>query len=473
MRTIDLIIVFIYVLAMLGIGVYSRTQVKSMDDFMLGGRRFKKFALIGTIMATMVGSGMTMGAVGTVYKGDIPGVFWMYLGFGLGLLLFAFLAGKVRATQKRTMAEVIGQGFGKSPRIVAAIIVIAYAIGLVAINIAGLRTLIIAIFGESLTLSIPVVTVLAAAIAIIYTSLGGFYAVVITDQIQLVIMLVGVFVLGPIIGLSNAGGFGEIANAYKSVNIDFFNIMPAEFLSWGGLGIFLAYFFAVPGDPTMPQRALASKDTKSAKTAFLVSGVMGLLFGAVLIIIGGSAFTLLPGIESGDTVLPSFILSYYPPVIAGITIAGAAAAVMSSFDSFLILATSHTAYDLGRTINPDLSENTIKKAMPILTIAIGLIGIIIALYITSLFNYLWMLFSLVGASLIPAFVGSLFFKSKVSDIGLSASMIAGLAITGYGYATWNEAVLLFGDPLTTGLICATIALVAFSFIGKKGVVKSS
>lgn len=473
MRTIDFVILFIYLSGMIGVGIWARKRIKNMDDFMLGGRRFNLLALVGTIVATMVGSGMTIGSVGKSYSGNTIEVFWMYLGFALGLFGFAFMVKKIRTTKLRTMGEVIGQGFGKGPRLVTSFIIIAYATGLVAINIAGLRTLILAVFGESLTISLPLATVIAALIAISYTTLGGFYAVVITDQIQFIIMLLGVFILGPIIGLSNAGSMADIAQAYTAIDVDFFNFMPEKFFTWGAFGIFLAYLLAVPGDPSMPQRALAAKDDKTAFSAYLIAGSVGLYFGFALIIIGGACFVLMPGIEAGDSILPSFILRYYPPVISGITIAGATAAVMSSFDSFLVIASTHTVYDFGRTINPDLSDEKIKKMIPVLTLVIGGIGIIIALFITSLFNYLWMLFSLICAGIIPAFFGSLYFKTKITDVGIIASVLVGLVIVIWGYTTWNELLLVAGDPLTTGLIGGAIALVVGSFFGTKGKVSEN
>ena len=75
---------------------------------------------------------------------------------------------------------------------------------------------------------------------------------------------------------------------------------------------------------------------------------------------------------------------------------------MSSFDSFLILGTTHLMYDLGRSINPKLKDETIKKSLPYTTIAFGIVGIIIALYITSLFDFLYMVFSIMGAAICPA-----------------------------------------------------------------------
>lgn len=466
MNTIDLIIVGLYMVGMIAMGFIAKGKIQTMDDFILGGRRFTKFALVGTIMATMVGSGMTMGAVGNAYRfgagGTVP---WMYAGFGLGLLFFGVIAGKIRATGKRTMAEVIAAKFGNTPRLVSAIVIVGYAVAIVAINIAGLRTVIMNVFGENLAMSLPLATALAALIAIIYTSLGGFYAVVWSDMIQLVIMIFGIFILGPIIGLTAAGGFGEVSSAYTAIGSSITNPF-INGVSAGAVGFFLAYFLAVPGDPTMPQRALAAKNNESATTSFYITGFMGFYFGIALLLIGGAVFVLMPDLANAEAALPLFVLNYYPPVLAGITIAAVIAAIMSSFDSFLILATTHLIYDVGQSLNKNLDENVIKKILPIATVVIGLIGLVIALYIQELFSYLYMVFSIVGSALVPALIAALYYEEKTTSIAVTSSIIVGTVVPAGLYLTVGYDVFL-GDPVFLGIIGSIATLVIVSMVTKK------
>lgn len=466
MAAIDYIIIAVYLLGMLGIGYYSSGKIQTMDDFILGGRRFTRFALVGTIMATMVGSGMTMGAVGNAYKNGAGGtVPWMYTGFALGLIFFGFIAGKIRDTGKRTMAEVIAAKFGNQPRFVASLIIIAYAISIVAINIAGLRTIILYIFGENFALSLPVATAIAAAISILYTAMGGFYAVVYTDVVQLVIMVVGVFIIGPILGLQAAGGFANVADAYVQIGSSITNPF-INGVSSTAVGFFLAYFLTVPGDPTMPQRALAAKNHSEAKVAFLTTGIMGFLMGISLLIIGGSIFTVMPGLENAESALPVFVLNYYPPILTGITLAGIIAAIMSSFDSFLILATTHLIYDVGQSLNKNLDDSTIKKALPFTTVIIGIIGLVIALYIQSLFDYLYMVFSIVGSALVPSLLGALYYEKFITKAGVMTSMIVGTLVPAGLYLTVGYDVFL-GDPVFLGLIGSVASLILVSMVTKK------
>lgn len=467
---IDWIIIALYMVGMLGVGFIANKKISGMDDFILGGRRFTVPALIGTILATMVGSGMMMGAVGNVYvSGADSSAFWIYTGMGIGLLTMGVWAKRIRKTNARSLAEVVST-FGIPSRLAAAVVVTIYAIALVAINIAGLRTVIVYVF-SGIDISIPVATIIAAAISIAYTALGGFYAVVWTDVAQLGIMLVGVFIIGPIVGLMNVdGGWDNVVATYSAEGLNITNPLAGG-LTLGIVGTVLTYFLTSPGDPTMPQRALSAKSSKTAKTAFLITGVIAFIMGGILLVLGGAIHVAMPGVEPKDSVLPLFVASFYPPVIKGICLAGIVAAVMSSFDSFLILATTHIMYDIGKTVNPDMPDEKIGKALPKLTIVIGIIGIIIALFITSLLDYLTAVFSIVGSALVPVLVAALFFKEKTSKRAALLSIILGGGIPAILFFTVGYDVPL-GDPTFMGVGAAILCLILGSLIWKDKLTQS-
>lgn len=465
MGTVDYIVIVLFLVAMLVIGFIAKGHVKDMDDFILGGKRFNKFALTGTILATMMGSGMTMGAVGSVYTNGIAGsMFWIYAGFAIGLIVLGFMSKRIRDTGARSLAEIVNKSFGKYARLTSAIVVIVYAVSLVAINIAGFRTIIIYAFGDSFTLSIPVATTIATLVCITFTAIGGMFAVVWTDTAQLVIMVVGLFVLGPIIGLSAAGGLDIVAAGVENQGLSMTNPM-ANGMSPALLGFSLAYFLACPGDPTMPQRVLSAKTDGTAKFSFIISGCCAVLFTLSILFMGCSIITLMPGIDNADAALPMFIVKYYPPVLKGIAIAGIVAAVMSSFSSFLILATTHLTYDVGQVIKEDLDEKKINKAMPILTVVIGLFGLIIALFIQSLLGYLSMVFSIVGASLVPVLFAALYFREHTSKAGAIGSIVVGAIVPAVLFLTLGYDVLL-GDPVFLGLFSSIVVLIVGSIIFK-------
>ncbi len=465
MSGIDYIVIVLFLVAMLVIGFIAKGQVNDMDDFILGGKRFNRFALTGTILATMMGSGMTMGAVGSVYTSGIAGsMIWIYGGFAVGLIVLGFMSKSIRDTGARSLAEIVNKAFGKRARLASAIVVVVYAVSLVAINIAGFRTIIIYGFGEDFSLSIPVATTIATLVCITFTAVGGMFAVVWTDTAQLVIMIIGLFVLGPIIGIASAGGLGAVSAGVAEQGLSMTDPLANGF-SPAMLGFSLSYFLACPGDPTMPQRVLSARTDGTAKFSFIISGCCAVLFTLSLLFMGSAIITLIPGVENSDAALPLFIVKYYPPVLKGIAIAGIIAAVMSSFSSFLILATTHITYDIGQVVKEDLDEKTINKIMPVLTVVIGLFGLIIALFISSLLGYLSMVFSIVGSALVPVLFAALYFREKTSKTAAILSIIVGAVVPAVLFLTKGYDVFL-GDPVFTGLISSVAVLVIGSLILK-------
>lgn len=465
MSGIDYIVIVLFLAAMLVIGFIAKGQVNNMDDFILGGKRFNKFALTGTILATMMGSGMTMGAVGSVYTSGIAGsMVWIYGGFAVGLVVLGFMSKSIRETGARSLAEIVNKAFGKYARLASAIVVVVYAVSLVAINIAGFRTIILYGFGEDFSLSIPVATTIATLVCITFTAVGGMFAVVWTDTAQLVIMIVGLFILGPIIGIASAGGADAVSAGVAEQGLSMTDPLANGF-SPAMLGFTLSYFLACPGDPTMPQRVLSARTDGTAKFSFIISGCCAVLFTLSLLFMGSSIITLIPGIDNSDAALPLFIVKYYPPVLKGIAIAGIIAAVMSSFSSFLILATTHITYDIGQVVKEDLDEKTINKIMPVLTVVIGIFGLIIALFISSLLGYLSMVFSIVGSSLVPVLFAALYFREKTSKTAAILSVIVGAVVPAVLFLTKGYDVFL-GDPVFIGLFSSVAVLVIGSLILK-------
>lgn len=462
MGTIDIVIIVAYMLAMIGVGIYANTKIKTTEDFVLGGKRFGTLSLTGTIMATMMGSGMVIGMISNTYRNGLAGsIIWQYGGMAIGMFVIAIFAKKIRETDALSFAEIVGRTFGKNARIVAAVIVVLYSIGILAITVAGLRAVMITIFGDSLAISDVTLTILATIIAIVYTSFGGFFAVVWTDVIQFLIIVAFVFILGPILGVSDAGGLDVISDTITAKG----GSMTTPVWAVGYLGLALSYFLATPGDPTMPQRVLAARDTKSAQKAFAISGAMSVVIVICLTILGGAIAVILPDLENPDTAISAYVLHSFPPVIKGLTIAALLAAIMSTFDSFLVLGTTHLIYDIVMQVNPNIDQKKSNLIQRIAVMVFGIFTIIIAIYVSSILGVLNMIFSILGAVTMPALVAAIWFKGKASKVGVIAGMITGCIVPGYLFLTRGYDVFL-GDPIFIGLISAVIVLIVCSLIFK-------
>ena len=430
MSTFDLIIVILYMCGMIAIGVYSRFHIKTVDDFLVAGHRFNTFSLVGTLMAALVGAGMSLGIVGAAYTYG-GGIMWNYIGFAVGLALMAlFFVDGMRKTQSRTVAEIFGSGFGRFPRFCAACVVVIYSTLLTALTIQGMGRIVTYICnGIGLNLNITAAVIVCACVVIGYTALGGLYSVVWTDVVQFCIMFVVIVIVGPIIAIKFGGGFGELNNAVEITTggasmFGLFKNVPATYIC----ASFFLVLVSVPGDPSVPQRALAGNTTTITKRAFAIAAVITVIFGIGLTIIGATAVKMIPDIEATqgttEAALPMIIILYYPTVLKGLGLAALLAAVMSTISAQTLIGTTHLCYDIPRAFKPDLSDDRSKKMLPFAIIIYGLVVTYIALGVESIAGYMYICFSICGGGLMAPLLMALYWK-KASRIGRGCAIAAG------------------------------------------------
>jgi SSS family solute:Na+ symporter len=462
-RTIDIVVVILYLIGMLGIGVFARGKISSLDDFILGGKRFKVLPLTATIMTTMTGAGMTLGMVGAVSRRG-SGIFWDLTGVALGLFVMAAIAARLRETNKRSLAEVIAGKNGAKPQIAVALIAAFYTIVLTGQNMAAVGRL-LNYAGSDIGITSTQATVFAAIIMTAYTALGGLYAVVWTDFIQFLVMMVTAGIIGPIIAVSVSGGIAPIAANLGEKGLSLFNPSVGNAF-WPSFTFALVMLLGVPGDPTSPQRVLAARDAPSARRAFALAGLSMFWWAAALTIIGGAACYLMPNIaeewKTAEAAFPVFAIRYFPPILTGLAFAGMLAAVMSTADSMLLLCATHIVYDIAMKIAPDkLSERSALKILPWATVVLGIFALFIALRITSLLATMYFVFSMVSAAFIVPMAAQLYFSEKCTSIGVTAGVLAGGLVTIVMYQT--NYMGPGGDPVYTGMAASALCVFIGSF----------
>ena len=465
MTIADIIIIAVYIVAMFGVGVYARTRIKSVDDFLVAGNRFKTFSLVGTLVAALTGAGTTMGIVGSVYQYG-AGIMWNFIGLAAGCIIFGLLyCTAVRRTGARSMAELIAGRFGRLPRFFSGLIVPIYCLGSVTICVAGMGRLITYISRDfNLNISMFAAVLVTCIIVVGYTALGGLYSVVWTDVVQFVIMIVVIMVIGPILAIKNAGSFEALESAVQVSGTSLTNPFEGVPLAYMASSAILM-FVGTPGDPTVPQRALAADTERTAKKSFVIAGILYVVFGAGLLFIGAGAMQAMPNIAdtygTTEAAFPVYIMHYYPPVLRGLGIAALLAAIMSTISAMLLVATTHLVYDVGKAIKPDLSDDTLKKVLPIAICVLGAIVVYTALKVTTLADVLYFIFSLCGSSFIFPMIATLWWK-KASTWGVTAGIVLGAACCLTMYATGHMGP--GGDPVYVSMAVSLVAVGLLSLI---------
>jgi sodium/pantothenate symporter len=283
---------------------------------------------------------------------------------------------------------------------------------------------------ESLTgLSYETSLLIFAVTVSAYVVIGGFRAVVLTDTVQGVIMLIGTIIL-LIATILAGGGMTEVMTKLSAENPNLLSPFGADrSLS----AIYVSSFWilvgvGVIGLPQISVRAMSYKNSKSMHRAIIIGTlVIGtIMFG--MHFIGVLARAIIPGIEIGDKVMPTLTMEVMPPLLAGVVLSAPMAAIMSTISSLLILVSSTVVKDVYLNfMNPNATEKKIKSISFWVTILIGAAVIVFALNPPDLLVWL-NLFSFGGLE--SVFIWPIIFGlywSRGTKYGAISSMLVGLS----------------------------------------------
>ncbi|PSJ44759.1 sodium/panthothenate symporter [Zobellella endophytica] len=374
-----LIPLVIYLAAMLGLGFWlGRRPLEGsfVQDYFLGNRSMGGFVLAMTMVATYASASSFIGGPGAAYR---LGLGWVLLAMiqvptvwlTLGVLgkQFAHIARRVDAL---TINDMLFARY-RSP-----LVVVLAGLGLLAAFVA---TMVVQFIGgarllETVTgLPYEGGLMLFASSVLLYTLFGGFRAVVITDAVQGVLMLLGTLVL--LAGVLHAGG-GAAAMFTELAAIDPGLVRPQGPDGFLTMSLMLSFWvlvcFGVIGLPHSAVRCLAYKDSAAMHKGIII----GTLVGAVLMFgmhfAGALGRVLVPELTVPDKVMPTLMLAVLPPLVAGLFLAGPMAAIMSTIDSQLIQASATLVKDLylNYLCRTPPRPIAIKRASRLVTLALGL-----------------------------------------------------------------------------------------------------
>ena len=263
------------------------------------------------------------------------------------------------------------------------------------------------------------------SIVILYTVLGGMYAVAWTDLIQGIIMILGFAILAPV-AVHAAGGFSGMHLQYGQLNPGAISFVGKMSTVWVVSAFFVWGFLQIGGSPASVTRFLIPEDDKTLKGAMVYSVLFQsfIYLSATLIAIAGGV--LLPNLERPDLTVPTMVSQLLPPVVGGIIVAAVLGAMMSTVDSILLLAGSLVVENIyikyaGRKIN---TKRGLKIAR-FVTLAIGLLALLVALKPPA--PILWivtMSFSLMASAFTFPFLLGLWWPRTTKQGGIAA-MIGG------------------------------------------------
>lgn len=443
----------------------------SASDVILAGRSIPLFVAVFTMSATWVGGGYINGSAEYAAT-EGYGLLWVQAPWGYALSLIVgglFFARKMRRLKFKTMLDPLAQRFGKRMGAVLFLPALTGEIFWTAAILTALGTT----FGAVLGLDFTSAIILSSVIAIAYTALGGLWAVALTDIVQLLLLLLGLFIVLPY-ALGSVGGLDQAWALYAEKKGALATLIPSKealgsyYWNWWDYALLL--IFGGIAWQVYFQRVLASKTANIAMWLSILAGVVCLIAAVPAILIGivGDVVdwqahgTTAP--ESPALVLPWVVRYLTNEWVATLGLGAIAAAVMSSVDSSILSASSMAGWNVYRPlVKPQITPEKLGKVIKRCIWIIGIAATILALQIKSVYA-LWFLCSdFVYCLLFPQLVAALF-DPKANRYGSMAGFAIALILRfGGGDATLGLPVILPYPMIEDGVVLfpfRTIAMVS-------------
>ncbi|MBQ9277837.1 MAG: sodium:solute symporter family protein [Lachnospiraceae bacterium] len=360
MNTIFLIALIIYIIVFLTIGILDIKKINSFADYAAAGKSQGRFAVIMTLLATVIGASTTIGITDTVYSIGFPGIWWLAFG-GIGLILQAFIISKkVRSIDAITLPDMAGKIVGGGAEKLLAFIIVISWIGVIAGQLVAMNGIISFALGKNSKL----IFALVSAIVIIYTLIGGQLSVIKTDRIQFVIIVLGILICCIYLYFVKGGNTSDIADGIELLNDNYKPVnLFTQFFVIGGV-----YFLG----PDIMSRNFISKDEKTAKSSALIAGISLFVFAFIITLIGMWVRYNISAEELNGSKALMYVIGIVPKFVGILLVFGLLSAILSSTDTCIINASSIFVKDiLG------------KDSVALVRITVGVIGVLATVFAIS------------------------------------------------------------------------------------------
>ena len=455
----------VYLLSMVGIGVFYSRRNKSTDDFYLGGRKLGPLVTAMSAEASDMSAYLLMGLPGVALLAGLPEATWTAIGLAIGTYLnWLIVAKRIRRYSQKIGAVTIPDFFSRRYHddkhilsVIAALVIIVFFIPYTASGFNACGTLFSSLFGTNYFTAM----IISAVVIVAYTTLGGFLAASTTDLIQSVIMTIALIVV-VFFGIHAAGGWDAVVANAQSIpgylNLSQgFDAATGTAASYGPITVIstMAWGLGYFGMPHILLRFMAIEDVKKLKTSRRVASIWVVISMGIAVLIGvvGNAMMHAGAIEELSSANSQRIIikiaellstfGFLPAVIGGVILAGILAATMSTADSQLLAAASSVSQDIARdTLGIKLSDRTAMILARCTVIVIALIGVIWARNEGSVFTIVSFAWAGFGAAFGPVMLLALFWK-KSNKYGAICGMVTGGAMV----FIWKYAVRPLGGAL--------------------------
>jgi solute:Na+ symporter, SSS family len=431
--TVDWIFVILYLIVIAGVSIWSiRKSKETTSDYFLANRNLGWFVIGASILASNVGSEHIVGLAGSAAKsGTVLGHYELhsYIVLILGWVFVPFYM----RSMVYTMPEFLERRFNPQARRLLSIIqLFSYVIAKASVTIfAGAL-----VFNQFLGVDFWTGAIILVSVTGVYTIMGGLHAVMYTEAIQAIVLLIGSLVL-MIFGLREIGGWDQLMKSVPAEKLNMFRSLSDPDYPWLGI------LFASPivgiwywcTDQHIVQRCLAARDEKQARRGTIFAAYLKLMPFFIFLIPGLIAYALHAQgkLELSDTnaAFPEMVKQIMPVGLRGLLAGGLLAALMSSLASVYNACSTLYTIDIYKKQHPEASEKKLVGVGRIATAVIVILGMawipLMGRISSGLYDYLQSVQSYLAPPIAAVFLFGVFFP-RLNAKGAYSAMVSGFIV---------------------------------------------
>lgn len=439
-----LVCILLYIVGQLLLALVLSRRPKTESDYLLAGRSLGPWLATFSVFATWFGAETCIGATGEAYKYGVAGVITDPFGYALGIVLLGvFFATTLWKRGLVTMADLFRRRYGIGVERLAAIVMIPTSLLWAAAQIRAFGQ----VLASSSELGIFAAITIAAAVVILYTAIGGMWADAVTDLLQGIVLIIGVFALAVVLAMK--GGFAEIQH------------LPAERLSIRGDRTWMQTIevFSVPvlssiAAQELISSVLAMRSPQLARSATVAAGFIYLLVGLVPVALGLVAIQHLGPDVDPEQVLSRFAKENLSLPLYILFLGALVSAILSTLSGALLVAGSLAAHNLIMPLTPKLAESRKVLLNRGAVVVFGIASYLIALSSESVYNLVQESAALGSSGILVVMVFAIWSERIGGAASAYAALLASLACYIIG-----DQIYAFEYPYLTSLAAALLAYI--------------
>tara|TARA_B100000749_G_scaffold280899_1_gene281162 strand:+ start:259470 stop:261020 length:1551 start_codon:yes stop_codon:yes gene_type:complete len=426
--TIDYLIIFTYLIFTLGLGLwFAKKEDSGGADFFVAGRSLGWFAVGASLFASNISSEHIIGLATDGFRTGLAVGNYEWGACIILIILGAVFVPFYVGSAIRTMPEFLERRYGKGAKFYLSIItIVANVLVRISVALFAAGLVIEKIFSVNMWVGI----VLLSIVTLVYTAYGGLKAVVYTDSLQAVILLVGTMILS-YTALSQVGGWEVLTSQVSAMDLDMVRPMDDPEMPWLGLvlGVPVLGIWYWCTDQVIVQRVLGAKSIHDARMGCLFASVLKILPVFFFVLPGLCGRILFPEADAAD-IFPTLVQNLLPVGLKGLLAAALIAALMSSIDSTLNSTGTLVSLDIYKHLKPNASDKSllaVGRNTTMIVMVFGILWVMVVMRAESLFQYLQQVQAALSPAIAASFLIGVFWK-RANHAGALSALIGGLVI---------------------------------------------